>query len=109
MPIAGVSTRRVDKLVRQLGVEGVGAEGGSDECEEERQRAAERGDPVAGAEEDHGRRAAIAGDAQGVSPMPSLRSSMIAARRQRIVSGENGSVKGSPFCLWSGLSSRGTR
>jgi hypothetical protein len=31
--------------------------------------------------------------------MPSLRSSTIAALRQRIVSGENGSVNGIPHCL----------
>ena len=31
--------------------------------------------------------------------MPSLRSSTIADRRQRIVSGENGSVNGIPFAL----------
>ena len=35
--------------------------------------------------------------------MPSLRSSTIAARRQRIVSGENGSVNGIPFALRSGF------
>ena len=36
--------------------------------------------------------------------MPSLRSSTIAALRQRIVSGENGSVNGIAFALRSGLS-----
>jgi hypothetical protein len=41
--------------------------------------------------------------------MPSLRSSTSAARRQRIVSGENGSVNGIPFALRSGLPSRRTR
>jgi hypothetical protein len=39
----------------------------------------------------------------------SLRSSTAAARRQRIVSGENGSVNGIPFDLRSGLPSRRTR
>jgi hypothetical protein len=37
--------------------------------------------------------------------MPSLRSSTIAARRQRIVSAENGSVNGIPFALRSTLPS----
>jgi hypothetical protein len=41
--------------------------------------------------------------------MPSLRNSTIAALRQRIVSGENGSVNGIPFALRSGLPSRKTR
>jgi hypothetical protein len=41
--------------------------------------------------------------------MPSLRSSTIAARRHRIVSGENGSVNGVPFALRSGSPSRKTR
>jgi hypothetical protein len=41
--------------------------------------------------------------------MPSLRSSTIAARRHRIVSGENGSVNGMPFALRSGLPSRSTQ
>ena len=40
--------------------------------------------------------------------MPSLRSSTIAALRQRIVSGENGNVKGIPFAFRSGLPSRRT-
>jgi hypothetical protein len=34
--------------------------------------------------------------------MPSLRSSTIAALRQRVVSGENGNVNGIPFALRSG-------
>jgi hypothetical protein len=37
-----------------------------------------------------------------------LRSSTIAVRRQRIVSGENGNVNGIPFALRSGLPSRRT-
>jgi len=41
--------------------------------------------------------------------MPTLRSSTIAARRQRIVTCENGGVNGIPFVLWSGLPSRRTR
>jgi hypothetical protein len=41
--------------------------------------------------------------------MPSLRSSTIAALRQRIVSEENGSLNGIPFALRSGLPSRRTR
>jgi hypothetical protein len=41
--------------------------------------------------------------------MPSLRSSTVAARRQRIVSGENRNVNGIPFALRSGLPSRRTR
>jgi hypothetical protein len=41
--------------------------------------------------------------------MPSLRSSTTAALRQRIVSGENGSVNGIPFALRSALPSRRTR
>jgi hypothetical protein len=41
--------------------------------------------------------------------MPSLRSSTIAALRQRTVSGEKGSMKGIPFCFRSGLPSRRTR
>jgi hypothetical protein len=39
----------------------------------------------------------------------SLRSSTIAARRQRIVSGENGGVNGMPFALRSGSPLRRTR
>ena len=35
--------------------------------------------------------------------IPSLRSSTIAVLRQRIVSGENGSVRGTPFLLAEGL------
>ena len=42
----------------------------------------------------------------GYGSMPSLRSSTIAVRRQRIVSGENGSVNGMPFALRSGFPSR---
>ena len=41
--------------------------------------------------------------------MPSLRSSTIAALRQRIVSGENGNMNGIPFALRSGLPSCKTR
>jgi uncharacterized protein YodC (DUF2158 family) len=41
--------------------------------------------------------------------VPSFRSSTTAVLRQRIVSGENGSVNGIPFALRSGLSSRRTR
>jgi hypothetical protein len=41
--------------------------------------------------------------------MPSLRSSTSAARRQRIVSGEKGSVNGIPFALRSGSPPRRTR
>jgi hypothetical protein len=41
--------------------------------------------------------------------MPSLRSSTSAARRQRIVSGENGSVYGIPFALRSGSPPRSGR
>jgi hypothetical protein len=41
--------------------------------------------------------------------IPSLRNSMSAVRRQRIVSGENGSMNGIPFALRSGLPSRRTR
>ena len=41
--------------------------------------------------------------------MPSLRSSMIADLRHRIVSGEKSSMKGIPLALRSGLPSRSTR
>jgi hypothetical protein len=41
--------------------------------------------------------------------MPSLRSSTIADLRQRVVSGENGSMNGIPFALRSGFPSRSTR
>jgi hypothetical protein len=41
--------------------------------------------------------------------IPSLRSSVIADLRQRVVSGEKGSMKGMPFAFRSGLPSRSTR
>ncbi len=47
--------------------------------------------------------------AQCYRSMPSLRSSTTAALRQRVVSGENGSMNGIPFALRSGLPSRRTR
>jgi hypothetical protein len=49
------------------------------------------------------------GMADGYGSVPSLRSSMIAALRQRVVSGEKGSVNGMPFALRSGFPSRSTR
>ena len=44
----------------------------------------------------------------GQTSMPSFRRSRIAVLRQRVVSGENGSVKGIPLALRSGLPSRRT-
>lgn len=41
--------------------------------------------------------------------MPSFRSSTIADLRQRVVSGEKGSMNGIPFAFRSGLPSRKTR
>ena len=59
---------------------------------------------------DHGRGVATAvGTADGLQVDAEFARSTIAALRQRIVSGENGSMNGMPFALRSGFPSRRTR